>query len=248
MIVLITGSRGFLGGNLRTYLEAQQGLTVLHHNRGQTSSDLREKVKKSSIIYHFAGVNRTQNPDDFRTVNVGLTEEICHFSAESALAGYEPKTIVYSSSRQATLDNEYGSSKLEAEQVLRKYALDGLIGSVVFRLPGIFGPGARPNYNSVVANFCDSIAQGTQPTIFDASRGLRLVYIDDVVKSMSLLTALEPGVHQSMNVAPEFEITVGELYELLLSLRPETSLGRLPNQDEGALKMRLAQTLLHYLK
>jgi UDP-2-acetamido-2,6-beta-L-arabino-hexul-4-ose reductase len=248
MIVLITGSRGFLGGNLQTYLEAERGITVLHHNRGQTSSELSEKVQKSSIIYHFAGVNRTQNPDDFQAVNVGLTEEICHFSAESALAGYKPKTIVYSSSRQATLDNEYGVSKLEAERVLSKYTLDGMIGSVVFRLPGIFGPGARPNYNSVVANFCDAIAHGIQPTIFDASRKLRLVYIDDVVKSMSLVTALEPGIQQYLSVAPEFEITVEELYELLLSLRPETSLGRLPNQEEGALKMRLAQTLLHSLK
>ena len=54
----------------------------------------------------------------------------------------------------------------------------------MYRLPGVFGKWARPNYNSVVATFCHNTVHGLPLSIHDPRRELRLVYIDDVVDGL----------------------------------------------------------------
>lgn len=58
-------------------------------------------------MFHLAGVNRPQNPDEFYEGNRGFTE---HLLALLAAAGNKAPVLV-TSSIQAELDNDYGKSK-----------------------------------------------------------------------------------------------------------------------------------------
>src|SRR5659263_495831 len=90
-------------------------------------------------------------------------------------------TFVISSSAQAERDNPYGRSKKAAEDAVLKFNNRTGGPVCVYRLPGVFGKGSRPNYNTVVATFCHNLARGLDITINDPDREMELVYIADVV-------------------------------------------------------------------
>ena len=52
----------------------------------------------------------------------------------------------------------------------------------IYRLPGVFGKWAKPNYNSVVSTFCNNIANDIPIKIDDRSMLIDLVFIDDLVE------------------------------------------------------------------
>ena len=88
--------------------------------------------------------------------------------------------MFYASSTQVNLENDYGKSKREAERyvlILKKKFSNKV---VILRLPGIFGKGCKPNYNSVIATFCYNVINDLEIKVFDKNRQLELVYIDDL--------------------------------------------------------------------
>jgi hypothetical protein len=101
----------------------------------------------------------------------------------TAAASRPATPIVLSSSIQAELDNPYGVSKRQAEQVLADYAARSGALVAIFRLSNVFGKWCRPNYNSVVATFCHNIARDLPIVISDPSREVPLVHVDDVVQA-----------------------------------------------------------------
>ncbi|MBE2233844.1 MAG: SDR family oxidoreductase [Anaerolinea sp.] len=179
MNVLVTGSRGFIGQNLIAWLQQLPDIQVLEFDQEHTAADLAERLAVADLIYHLAGVNRPQSVEEFRTGNVDLTAQMC----ELLLQGGRATPIVLSSSIQAELDNPYGASKRQAEQVLADYAARSGAPVAIFRLSNVFGKWCRPNYNSVVATFCHNIAHDLPIAISDPSREVPLVHVDDVVQA-----------------------------------------------------------------
>ena len=156
---------------------------------------------------HLAGINRPQDPAEFTTGNAGLTRALCN--AVQATGRSIP--VIYSSSIQAERDNDYGTSKREAEEVL--LALNEANGNPVYiyRLANVFGKWARPNYNSAVATFCHNIARDLPVQINDPDAVINLVYVDDVIASFLSLLGGEPQSGPFVEVEPVYQITVGEL-------------------------------------
>ena len=70
--VLITGSNGFIGSNLRDFLKDFGYYDIYEFNRKNLLSELPNLIKKVDIILHLAGVNRPKNIDDFTKNNVIL--------------------------------------------------------------------------------------------------------------------------------------------------------------------------------
>jgi len=179
MKILVTGSNGFIGKNLISWLERLPDVQVLEFDQEQTPSDLAERLAAADRIYHLAGVNRPQSVEEFRAGNVDLTAQMC----ELLLGAGRATPIVLSSSIQAEQDNPYGVSKRQAEQVLADYAARSGAPAAIFRLSNVFGKWCRPNYNSVVATFCHNIARDLPVTISDPEREVPLVHVDDVVEA-----------------------------------------------------------------
>jgi len=178
--ILITGSSGFIGRSLAIELARRADVVLLRHDIDNTRDELHAALALADVVYHLAGVNRPQDPQEFETGNAGLTQEICQHLIETRRA---PKLIL-SSSTQAALDNPYGVSKRRAEDEVYAYAAATGAEVAVYRLPNVFGMGCRPNYNSAVATFCHNIAHDLPVQVSDPAREMELVYIDDVVEAL----------------------------------------------------------------
>jgi len=211
MKVLITGADGFMGKNLIAHLSERNDVEVLRFTRGDDATLLPSLITEVDFVFHLAGVNRPQDPQEFHAGNTDLTQALCDAIKMSG----KPLPVLYTSSSQAEQDNHYGISKRGAEEALLELA--GQHGSAVhlFRLPNVFGKWARPNYNSAVATFCHNIARDLPVTINDPQACIKLVYIDDVVAHFIAVMDGKSTTGPFISIEPQYSITVGELAELL---------------------------------
>ena len=207
MKVLVTGSNGFIGKNLVLKLGEFDEFSVVLFTRDMAVSLLPSLVGGADAVVHLAGENRPENIDDFVSGNVGVTEAVC-----AAVRDCGRKIpVIFTSSSQASLENSYGSSKLEAEMIVEKLHADIANNCVIYRLPGVFGKWCRPNYNSVVATFCYNLARDLPVRIDDPNALLTLVYVDDVIEDiLSVLRGVSKGLDRR-DIAPVYSVTLEEL-------------------------------------
>jgi len=206
MNVLVTGANGFIGKNLIIHLN-ELGMNTIAYTRENSIQDLPDLVKKSDFIVHLAGENRPVDEKDFDTVNARLTASIC----KSVRSIGKQIPILLASSIQATFDNAYGKSKLDAELIVKRLESD--MGNLIYicRLPGVFGKWCKPNYNSVVATFCHNISHNLPIQVNDPSFELSLVYIDDVVEEFARIIQGRQDNKKELSIQPEYKIKLGDL-------------------------------------
>ena len=243
MKVLVTGSNGFVGNNLRVHLSERNEIEVVTFSRDDDLGALGSKLDGVDFVFHLAGVNRPKNVEEFALGNADLTSALC----QAIIQTKRLIPVIYTSSIQAELDNPYGESKKAAEHVLMDFSAQ--VGSLVylFRLPNVFGKWCKPNYNSAVATFCYNIAHNLPIQVNDANAKVQLVYVDDVVKSfMSIMDGalVEPGLN---NVNPVYEVTVGGLAEKI-QLFKDSRQSLLTEPVGTGFDRALHSTYLSYLK
>jgi len=211
--VLITGANGFIGKNLTVNLNLRPEIELLLFDLPQTIEDLEKYVQKADIVFHLAGVNRPLNPDEFQTGNADLTKKLTEIMKK------ENRNIplILSSSTQAELDNPYGRSKRDAENLVFDYAKKTNSPVYVYRFPNVFGKWCRPNYNSVVATFCHNTANNIPLRIDDPATELTLLYIDDIISEFERIIdgKVKPQADIVLEVSPEYKITLAALAETI---------------------------------
>lgn len=205
MKLLVTGADGFVGKNLLLALRPRTDVTVLAITRESSDAELAQAASAADVVVHLAGINRPKEGEQYGD-NVSLTERLV------AALGGRNIPVLYTSSTQVERDNDYGKSKLGAEQALTASGAD----LYIYRLPNIFGKFTKPNYNSAVGTFCHNIAHGLPISVNDPAAKLTLVYIDDVVESFiaAIDGQLKPGF---IDVTPHYKTTVGEVAEIIQS-------------------------------
>ena len=180
--ILITGSNGFIGSNLKDYLKVCRDYDIYEFNRNNLISELPNLIKKVDIILHLAGVNRPRDIEDFTTNNVLLTNKLCLI-----LKNYQNKRLIYFSSIQASQDNYYGRSKKKGEEICLNYSKYSGNKINILRLPGVFGSNCKPYYNSVVATFCYNVSNDIQLKIIDKEKEISLLFIIDLCNQIKKL-------------------------------------------------------------
>ncbi len=218
MRVLITGADGFLGKNLQLRLRERKDVEVLTFTRADSVADLPKRLDGVDVVFHFAGVNRPKDLQEFVSGNVELTQAL----SETVRNSGRPLRVLLTSSIQARLENPYGLSKRRAEHVLQSLA--GVNGTSVhvFRLSNVFGKWCKPNYNSVVATFCHNIARGLPVQMSDPIASVTLVYIDDVLdRLIDLMDGADGAVDAEgfEAVTPQYTVTVGDLMRQITAFR-----------------------------
>jgi UDP-2-acetamido-2,6-beta-L-arabino-hexul-4-ose reductase len=242
MRILVTGADGFIGRNLLVRLrEIGHSDDVVRLTRATAPAQLLEAVRGADFIFHLAGTNRPGSVSEFTTGNVDLTRSLCN---AVRTMGHRT-TIAYTSSTQAELDNPYGISKREAENILLSFNRETGSTVNIFRLTNVFGKWARPNYNSAVATFCHNISHDLPIAITDPSTPLRLSYIDDVVSSFIGLLD-EPAASGFVQMEPIYETTVGQVAEIIRSFAESRRSMVVPKVGAGFLRA-LHATYLSYL-
>jgi len=240
MKILLTGGRGFIGSNIYYQLKDSYQMEITIYKKEK--EDLEKCIKDTDLIIHFAGINRSQNSEDFKLINFDLTKIICKICKKNKLN----IPIIYSSTIRAKDDSVYGNSKLLAEKELIKYSKEMNAEVSILRLPNIFGKWCKPNYNSVVATFCNNIANNLEIKIHDDNTILNLLYIDDLVSIVHDLIRKKLPYQQYPIINNNFHISLKDLSEMIYSFR--NSRKNLNIEDYGkGLKKSLYSTYLTYL-
>ena len=214
MKVLITGANGFVGKNLQLHLAERKDVQVVCFTRSDDVAQLPAMLQGVDFVFHLAGVNRPQDPLEFVSGNVDLTQTLCQAVCTMVEATGKKTPIVYTSSAQAGLDNPYGQSKRGAEDALLAAAHSYQVPVYIFRLPNVFGKWCKPNYNSAAATFCHNIARGLPIQVNDPAAPVTLVYVDDVIECfLQLMDGADASVDADgfATMTPQYTTTVGEL-------------------------------------
>jgi len=222
MNVLITGADGFVGKNLRLFLSERKDVQVDCFTRADEIERLPALLRKADFVFHLAGVNRPQDPQEFASGNAELTQALCQALCNEVQATGRRIPVIYTSSTQANCDNLYGHSKRGAEDALFAARDSYQIPVHVFRLPNVFGKWCKPNYNSAVATFCYNVARGIPIQVNDPAAPVTLVYVDDVIdRFVQLMDGADAQVDADgfAVVSPQYTSTVGELAEHIQSFR-----------------------------
>ncbi|PWL87207.1 MAG: capsular biosynthesis protein [Oscillospiraceae bacterium] len=245
--ILITGAGGFVGKNLCAALRCRGYDSLLTFDIDTPKEALREYAQKAAFVFHLAGVNRPKDPGEFYAGNRGFTEELLHLLAQ---AGNKAPVLV-TSSVQAELDNDYGRSKREAEELIFAHERATGAPALVYRLPGVFGKWCRPAYNSVVATFCHNIAHGQPIEVRDRAYTLPLVYIDDVADAF--IGAMEGRAARDCSIpgychlmCEVYQTSLGHLADTIRSFAESRATLAVPDMGD-ALTRKLYATYLSYL-
>ena len=185
--VLITGSSGFIGSNLKVRLENSfNDLNITSIKYSSSEKLLIKKLKETNFIFHLAGINRSKSYKDFNG-NFLFLGRICNILKNYKLT----IPIVFASTilidkknnTQSKMHQKYIQSKIKAENVLKEYNSYTRNKIYIYRLPHIMGKWAKPNYNSVIATFCHNIANDKKIIMQNENNKLLIVQIDDVIDS-----------------------------------------------------------------
>ena len=272
MNVLVTGAKGFVGKNLVCNLHniaegknrTRPKLTIgeIYEYDLDTDPALLDKFcAGADFVFNLAGVNRPKDQSEFMQGNFGFASDLL----EKLKKHGNKCPVMLSSSIQATLigrygQSNYGKSKLAGEELFFDYSRETDAPVLVYRFPNLFGKWCRPNYNSVVATFCNNIANDLPIQVNDRSTELEFVYIDDLVEEM--LDALEGKEHRCEfsgldAVAKEngrycyvpvtSKATLGEIVDLLASFKAQPKTLVMPEIPAGSFAKKLYSTYLSYL-
>lgn len=256
MKILVTGAKGFIGKNLiatlnniRTGKDKSFGITedimIYEYDVDSNVILLDAYCRDCDFVFNLAGVNRPEKPREFMEGNFGFASILL-----DTLKKHENNCpIMISSSIQAEFDNPYGQSKKAGEDLIFDYGKENGAEVYVYRFPNVFGKWCRPNYNSVVATFCNNIANDLPIQVNDSSVVMKLVYIDDVVAE--LIGALKQEAHineQGYSYVPRVHtITLGEIADLLYSFKKSREDRTVPDMTEDSFSKKLYATYLSYL-
>ena len=270
MNILITGAHGFVGRNLTENLKTirdgknrtrdLQIDAIYEYDVDTDPALLKEWCKGADFVFHLAGVNRPQNPEEFMQGNFGFTSTLL----DTLKACGNTCPVMVSSSIQATLigryDSDYGRSKKAGEEALFAYGEETGAKVLVYRFPNLFGKWCRPNYNSAVATFCHNIAHGLPIQVNDRAVQLELLYIDDLMDEM--LDALEgnehhcefDGIDTVLTASGRYcaapvthKVTLGEIVDLLDAFKAQPTTLQMPAIPGGSFAKKLYSTYLSYL-
>lgn len=236
--VLVTGANGFIGKHVCLKLE-RQGFSVFKFDINNSDEELFNFVKNADYIIHLAGVNRPLTIEEFYDGNSNFTKKLVDIVKESK----KDIPIIFSSSIQAELDNDYGKSKKMAED----YLLNSGLKVNVFRLANVFGKWCRPNYNSASATFCYNIAHNLPIEIRDRNYVVHYNYVEDIANEFLNVIKSETHSKNVLKIQPTYDCALGRLADLLYYFKQEIESERhLPIINDD-FELKLFKTFCDYL-
>jgi len=205
MKLMITGSSGFIGTDLKILLE-KQGIEIVSYdlqddppNDTRDFARLVEKLKGVEGIIHLAAVSRVkvayENPLECVNTNVGGTINVLEAARTSALKPW----VIFASSREvfgesrplpATEEtprhpmNVYGIAKIAGEDLCKIFSKDYGLKTRVLRFSNVY-TSKNDQMDRVIPKFIlqalrneDIFINGTGEEVFD------FTYIDDTVRGI----------------------------------------------------------------
>lgn len=174
MKILVTGATGFIGRNLIPYLcskghqvtimvrdpeEVPERWSVQIIQQNHIGATRAAQFEGQDVVVHLAGVAHDHAADksEYETVNVGGTisvvnacvsagvKRLIYLSSVKVNGPYEGEPFSPRSAKRP--DDEYGRSKLKAEDMVKAQTT---LETVIVRVPLVYGPNVKGNFASLV--------------------------------------------------------------------------------------------------
>ena len=170
MKILLTGSEGFIGQNLQTFLKDKHQLICIDKKTGNDllTCDLNYEV---DIVIHLAGLSGVRdsldNPADYWINNVVASHRL--------FEKFKDKQILYASSSTASEPwrNPYAMSKYYMEHIAPK-------NSIGMRFTTVYGPGAREEM------FIPKLLK-KEVTYINSDHKRDFIHVSDILTAISIL-------------------------------------------------------------
>lgn len=214
----ISGSNGFLGSHFRNTLSLKKDqYTVIDLNRDvfQDLDTLTELVKSCDIIYHFAAIIRHENQEFIYNENIRIAEYLIRALEKVK----NPIKIVFSSSTQEGIPTAYGRAKREIRSKFESWASKTKNQFCTMIIPNLFGPFAKPYYNSFIATFSHQILIGEDPQVY-SDEIISLLHVDDLIKNLETLI-FQNEFKKYILISAEIDISVSSVLKELFHFRNE---------------------------
>lgn len=195
--MLLIGSNGFLGKELKKYFSKYFSLVTLSRRNADLCYDISNSIplftKKYNLIIHCAGLAHLQDSisNEFDLVNVIGTQNILNAINLDNM----PQYFVYISSvsvyglDSGALINEnfpliakdkYGLSKIKAEELIRSWCIKNNVILTILRLPLIVGENPPGNLGKMI----NSIKKGFYFNINNGQARRSMILIHDVATAI----------------------------------------------------------------
>lgn len=215
MRIVISGHNGFIGGHLvrNISLHYSDAEIITLEKEDFESQNFNGKIQKNDFIFHLAGVNRADLEEEVFKENKKLNTALLVHLNKIKFSG----KLFFSSSLQEETNSLYGESKKEAR--IKFEILSVKIGFKFYflKIPNVFGPFCKPNYNSFIATFSDKLIKNETPKIIQ-DNSVVLIYINDLILSiLKLLKDHPPNI--GSNVLHEYKVS--EVLKKLMSFKQQ---------------------------
>jgi len=212
---------------VRSSAKIQDGAEVVSVGDIDGNTDWAKALRGADVVIHLAArvhVMKDTATDplaEFLKVNLNGTENLAQQAARAGV-----KRLVYVSSVKVNgeethgqhsyteLDtpapqDAYGKSKWEAEQALRRIALETGLQVVIVRPPLVYGPGVKGNFISLLA----AINKGIPLPLAGANNARSLVYAGNLVDALIACATHPAAVGQTYLVRDGEDVSTALLVE-----------------------------------
>ena len=211
MVIGINGSYGFIGYHLWVYLNYKCDDVKVIRLSKKLENDL-DNLSKCDVIIHMAEKNRGDINKLYKN-----NKQSAKYLTEMLSKVNNFARIIYTSSIHEDDNNLYGQWRRENNEMFSKWSKPHYAGFTSLKLPNIFGPFCKPNYNSFIATFCDKILKGEELQVNDNK--INLLYIDNLCYQIYKIATYVKKY--DTKIRPDKTVGVKYIYNTLLRFKQE---------------------------
>lgn len=213
-----------------------EGLPCLHRIRVITGDVrdphfCRELLKDINVVFHLAALipipYSYRAPASFVDTNVTGTLNIC----QAALASKVRRLVqvstseVYGTARYVPIDEEhplqpqspYSATKVGSDAIAKSFYCSFGLPVVIARPFNTYGP--RQSARAVIPSIIAQLAAGRKDIdLGDTETTRDFTFVKDTCEGMLAIAEMDGGCGEVFNIGSNFEISIGELFQLIAEL------------------------------
>ena len=175
-------------------------------------------------FYHLAAKthDRTNNDDEYFRVNVLGLKNILRYVSKLKIRkiimlssikvngeGFNTNEQIYSNHSKLNPKDDYGRSKLEAENLLKEFCKINNINYVILRPPLVYGPGVKGNLSSLM----NLIDKNIPMPIVKTNNMRSLISLTNLVEALIIVGLNHEIINKIYLIADDFPVKVEDLYK-----------------------------------